>query len=190
MDIMAVAFKNYNQSFNENDIYNFVIERIKYFAQRESTNYDIINAVAALKLSDIYDIILRARVLHRYRYSKVDEFNDLVVGQKRVANILKNIEIDGRVIVRLFKDEQEKLLYDKSMRLKNEIIYNIKSAKYVEVLSSYFSLRPDIDKFFDEVMVMVDNKTIRENRLKLMKYIRELFMIFADFSEIIIEGEK
>lgn len=190
MAIIASAFDNYNQSFNEDDIYNFVIERIKYFAQRENTNYDIINAVAVLKLSDIYDIILRARVLHRYRYSKTDEFNDLVVGQKRVANILKNVKIDNRVIIRLFKDEQEKLLYDKSMQIKDEIDYNIKMKNYVEVLNSYFSLRPDIDKFFDEVMVMLDDKTIRENRLGLMKHIRELFLIFADFSEIIIEGKN
>jgi glycyl-tRNA synthetase beta chain len=51
-------------------------------------------------------------------------------------------------------------------------------------------MRSDIDKFFDDVMVMCDEQKLRNNRLALVKYINQLFMQFADFSEIVIEGEK
>jgi glycyl-tRNA synthetase beta chain len=51
-------------------------------------------------------------------------------------------------------------------------------------------MRVDIDKFFDDVMVMCDDKILRNNRLALVNYINSLFSQYADLSQIVIEGEN
>jgi glycyl-tRNA synthetase beta chain len=51
-------------------------------------------------------------------------------------------------------------------------------------------MREVIDKFFDDVLVMCEDKKLKENRLALVSFINDLFMQFADFSRIVIEGQK
>jgi glycyl-tRNA synthetase beta chain len=67
---------------------------------------------------------------------------------------------------------------------------NLEQRAYAEVLKMLLSMREVIDTFFDDVMVMCDDAALRKNRLALVKYINDLFMQYADFSEIVIEGEK
>ncbi|NIA22803.1 MAG: glycine--tRNA ligase subunit beta [Proteobacteria bacterium] len=192
-DFMAVISKSADKlggNYNSDKIYDFSIDRIINYVQNENIRYDIINAIAALKLTDIYDIILRSRILHRYRESSENEFNSLVTGQKRVANILKNIELSNNVNPALFREGQEKTLYNDCLKL-HEIIESLLSKRdYTGILNEYFKIRPSIDKFFDDVLVMDKNREIKGNRLALMKFLRNLFLKVADFSQIVIEGEK
>jgi glycyl-tRNA synthetase beta chain len=51
-------------------------------------------------------------------------------------------------------------------------------------------LRPAVDKFFDEVMVMVEDERVRANRLALLQTLLKEFSTVADFSEIVTEGAK
>jgi glycyl-tRNA synthetase beta chain len=52
------------------------------------------------------------------------------------------------------------------------------------------TIRPAVDKFFDKVMVMVDDEAIRANRLALLQMLLKEFSTIADFSEIVTEGGK
>ncbi|HHD82658.1 MAG TPA: glycine--tRNA ligase subunit beta, partial [Bacteroidetes bacterium] len=192
-DFMAVlmqAASKFDDNYDSHNIYDFFIDRIINFAQNENIRYDIINAIAALRLTDIYDIILRSRTLYRYRKSSEAEFNSLVTGQKRVANILKNIEISCDINPALLIEEQERILYNECLKLDGIIESLLKKRNYTEILNEYFKIRPTIDKFFDDVLVMDKKRELRENRLALMKFLRKLFLKVADFSQIVIEGEK
>jgi glycyl-tRNA synthetase beta chain len=60
---------------------------------------------------------------------------------------------------------------------------------YYSALSDAASLRPMLDRFFDEVMVMVDDERIRANRLAILKTLYTSFSTIADFSEIMTEGK-
>jgi glycyl-tRNA synthetase beta chain len=64
------------------------------------------------------------------------------------------------------------------------------SGAYGSAISYAASLRPLLDRFFDEVMVMVDDPQIRANRLALLSRIYKGFSTIADFSEIVTEGTK
>ena len=66
----------------------------------------------------------------------------------------------------------------------------LEQRSYTEVLKLLLAMRVDIDKFFDDVMVMCDDEDLRKNRLTLVNYINKLFLKFADFSQMVIEGEK
>ena len=60
---------------------------------------------------------------------------------------------------------------------------------YAEALVALSTLRPDIDLFFDKVMVMVEDERVRANRLALLQIALHEFSIIADFSEIVTEGK-
>ena len=59
---------------------------------------------------------------------------------------------------------------------------------YHEALHALVGLRPVIDAFFEAVMVNADDQAIRGNRLTLLKEVDELFMSFADFSQVVVQG--
>jgi glycyl-tRNA synthetase beta chain len=118
------------------------------------------------------------------------QFTKLVIGQKRVRNILKDIKKKGNVKTEFFKQPAEKKLYERGHGVASNLKVMLERGAYTEVLKILLGLREVIDKFFDDVMVMCDEKTLRNNRLALVSYINNLFMQFADFSKIVIEGGK
>jgi glycyl-tRNA synthetase beta chain len=59
---------------------------------------------------------------------------------------------------------------------------------YSQALEALVRLKPTIDAFFTAVMVNADDKTVRNNRLSLLKEVDDLFMAFADFSQIVVQG--
>ena len=59
---------------------------------------------------------------------------------------------------------------------------------YGQALDALVRLKPAIDAFFTAVMVNADDPTIRSNRLSLLKHVDDLFMSFADFSQIVVQG--
>jgi glycyl-tRNA synthetase beta chain len=61
---------------------------------------------------------------------------------------------------------------------------------YEAALLEIAKLRPAIDKFFDKVMVMVDDEHLRANRLALLQIVVKEFSTIADFSEIVTEGKE
>mgnify|MGYP003346710095 CR=1 FL=1 len=65
---------------------------------------------------------------------------------------------------------------------------SITAGEYGRVLEALVHLKPAIDDFFSAVMVNADDKAVRSNRLSLLKEVDELFMSFADFSQIVVQG--
>ena len=60
--------------------------------------------------------------------------------------------------------------------------------RYEAALEEIASLRPQVDAFFDAVMVMVPEAEVRANRLALLARITAEFSRIADFSEIVVAG--
>ena len=64
----------------------------------------------------------------------------------------------------------------------------MKAGDYGKALDSLVRLKPAIDAFFAAVMVNAEDKAIRSNRLSLLKEVDAVFMAFADFSQIVVQG--
>lgn len=110
---------------------------------------------------------------------------------KRPANIVqaakkKGIHF-GEVDESLFETDEEKTLFKDVRRFKGEIMQRPLDAQ--EDVAALRTLASPIDKFFDEVMVMVDDEVMRNNRLALLAEADALFRKIGDFSKIVIEGE-
>jgi glycyl-tRNA synthetase beta chain len=110
----------------------------------------------------------------------------LISANKRIANILKknnfidNIDIDKN----LLDLKVELTLFEILNDTKDKIEPMLKKQKYTEILNELTKLHKPIDQFFDEVMVMVDEKAIRNNRLALLRELRYQFLNVADISRL------
>ncbi len=172
------TLKELYRDFDINLLINFVLERLKKYYK---VNPSIINAVISTKELDLREIDKKIKALDKI--TKSSNFKEIFEVFKRVANISKDIDLNSnlRVDEKLFEKEEERVLYKKFLEIKSK-----KFSNYEEKLNALFSLKDDLEKFFDNVMVNVDDKSIRENRLNLIGSIYKEFRSIADIKEISI----
>jgi len=110
-----------------------------------------------------------------------EDFKDLILAFKRVVNILKN-RPTGSINETLLIQDEEKQLYQIFLNKKDQIVSALKDENYKQALKLLLELKPAIDNFFDNVLVMDKKEEIKNNRLNLLTNIRELFLLVADLS--------
>ncbi|MGC8797193.1 MAG: DALR anticodon-binding domain-containing protein [candidate division WOR-3 bacterium] len=132
------------------------------------------------------EALLRARSLAQFRTRP--EFEKLIIGQKRVANILRDQSVSGMPEERLLIEPAEKELFRQAQALAPELNQRLNQQEYTDALHLLLSLRPAIDRLFDDVLIMCPDPELRANRLKLLNYLRSLFYRIADLSEIVLDG--
>ena len=115
-----------------------------------------------------------------------DDFEPLAIAFKRVVNIIKEPVI-GKADIKVFEQDQEKALYERFLEIKTQVEKQLNKGDYQAMALSMAGLRESVDKFFDDVMVMVEDIKLRENRLRLLNEIREMFFLLADFSKLTTE---
>jgi len=144
----------------------------------------IIGVVIRLPL-DPFDQFLRIKALRKFQDRK--DFIDLITGFKRASQILKGLEIEKlpKLDPTLFKEKEEKELYSKMLELQPKLEDLLNKKEYIQYLETLLEFKELIDQFFDNVFVMVEEKKIRENRLKLLAEISSLFNSFGDFTYLI-----
>ncbi len=186
--LIADMLRAYNKEIDDSVLAEFFIERLTRYLQDKGYRYDEIKSVLATWNGDVADAKKRCEALKSFGDSP--EFVKLVIGQKRVRNILKNVKAAVTVDPELVKEPAEKALLRMGEKVRPDLYAMIESKNYPELLKLLLEMRPAIDQFFDDVLVMCEDKKLRENRLALVSTINELFLRFADFSQIVIEGEK
>lgn len=108
---------------------------------------------------------------------------ELLQAVKRVSNIVKANK-DVTIKDKLFKDDIEKLLYTDSKKIGEEIGKIILEKEYSDYFEKLFSLVPIINKYFDTVIVMDEDKNVRENRVNQLTYIMDLFNRIAYLNKL------
>jgi glycyl-tRNA synthetase beta chain len=157
---------------------SFFLERIsRYF----DANASVIQAVLKSGERDILEISKKVDALNET--VKQDGFKESFSTFKRVANIIKDMDIDKILEVdsKLFKREEEGALYE-AFRKVSETSYE----NYKENLDALFALKSPIDNFFDNVMVNAEDEKIKNNRKNLIALIYQNFKSIADIKEITV----
>ena len=165
----------------------FSEQRARGFLLEKGMRYDIADAVLGSGFEDIADVKKRAEALMKLRKSQ--DFERVVIGQKRVANILKGEPPPPPLRESLLKERAERNLFLSTREVEKPFTQSLTHRNYDRSLQILLTLRKPIDDLFDEVMVMVPENEIRNNRLALVKFIADHFRKVADFSKIVIEGE-
>jgi len=145
---------------------------------------DLVDAVLAAGFDDVVDARQRLEALASIK-SRPD-FVPLAVAFKRVANIReKAAEGAGAGVDRaLLREGAETALLDDLTSVEAEVAEMRRVRDYAAVLRAVASLKPSIDRFFEQVLVMADDPAVRANRLGLMKRVSDLFGDLADFRKI------
>ncbi len=112
------------------------------------------------------------------------DFQDLTTLFKRVTQILKNIDLSKLPAVnpQLFEYAVERDLFEKVNLLGPDLLQLEREKRYLEYLEKLLQFKPLIDLFFDNVFVMVEEETLRMNRLSLLKGLSDYFYRFGDLS--------
>ncbi len=146
---------------------------------------DLVEAVLSAGFDDIVSAQQRLEALSRLVSDP--SFESLATAFKRVGNIVEKQAKDvpaGKVDAKRLKEASEVRLAQACSAVRAKIGDLAKADDYPGVLKEIISLRPSVDAFFDEVMVMTDQREVRENRVRLLQEVRGLFSQVADFSKI------
>ena len=103
---------------------------------------------------------------------------------KRVTNIITKGNNNVTVKEKLFKEEIEKTLYAETKKVGEEAEKSVKENEYADYFEKMVSLAPTIDKYFETVIVMDEDKNVRENRINQLTYIKNLFDRIAYLNKI------
>ncbi len=169
------------------DFEDFLKERLRYILKEEGFRYDEVNSVVDISFDNPLDCLNRLRAIAAMRGSA--DFASVSQSFKRIKNILMKagLEIrgEGNVNTSLFNCDEERELEAAIRRITPRVRRASRRGDYQVAFESMASLRPQIDRFFDKVLVMAEDPAVRQNRLVLLRGLLQVFLELADVSEIV-----
>jgi glycyl-tRNA synthetase beta chain len=165
----------------EADVMEFIRTRFVNLHTSRGFPLDVVEAAVRARFDDPVDAYKRVEALNRWKQR--DDFDAIIIGFKRVVNILKDTQ-PAEVSEDLFQEEAERSLYASFKSVEQRCAPLIQRGAYFEALTIIAELKAPIDTLFDKVMVMVEDERLRGNRLGMLKEIAGLFANIADFSFI------
>jgi glycyl-tRNA synthetase beta chain len=182
----TLSSKDYDQALN-----SFFRERLEFYLRDVlGLAYDVVNAALAAGADDVVDAVARAQAVAAVRPSS--DFESISVAFKRMKNILRQAAETNKKVADPFdaaalSEAEEKKIAAAVPQVATDVNALRASGRYEQALVEISRLRPDVDAFFDKVMVMVEDETLRANRLGLLQTLVREFSSIADFSEIVTE---
>ena len=171
------------------DLLVFFADRLKVQLREQGARHDLVDAVFALEGQDDLLLIVR-RVEALAQFLDSEDGKNLLAGYRRATNIIRieekkdNRHYTGAPQAKLYREAEEKTLAKVIETAEAEASRAIAKEDFAAAMGAMAKLRPSVDSFFDKVTVNVDDKPLRENRLKLLNQIREATGAVADFSKI------
>jgi glycyl-tRNA synthetase beta chain len=192
VDIISYSLNQYNKLGLDKPETNQVIQgffhqRINWYLQQQSIEYDVIDSVMHIEFGNILHLLERAKAVQDFKAN--EDFIKLVIGFKRVSNIIKDEKAQLSIKESLFTEQAETKLFTTLGLLESKIEAELEKLNYTQVLNQLVSIRPVIDKFFDDVLVNTDDDKLRLNRYALLLEIRKAFLQVADISLLVVEGK-
>ena len=185
-DLLQVAADNHNnlpaREGLEDKVLDFMLDRFRAWYEGEGIAVEVFLSVLAVKPSRPLEFDKRVKAVSHFR--TLSEAEALAAANKRVSNILskQNVNAAQPVSESLLSDTAEKNLATSIAAKQTLLAPLFADADYKAILEQLADLRPDVDRFFDEVMVMADDDAVRDNRLALLSQLRSLFLGVADIS--------
>ncbi|MGN6904415.1 glycine--tRNA ligase subunit beta, partial [Neisseria sp. P0015.S006] len=188
---MANSLEQQHFVFN---ITSFIETRLAILLQNEYSQ-DVISAVlkgpkqnpeeskegARLWFHKLYN--LHAKLQAVAAFKQLPEAAALAAANKRVQNLLKKADAElGEVDESLLQQDEEKALYAAAQSLQPKIAAAVAEGNFQTALSELASVKPQVDAFFDSVMVMAEDAAVKQNRLNLLNRLAEQMNAVADIA--------
>jgi glycyl-tRNA synthetase beta chain len=168
---------------------SFFAERLRVHLRDQGARHDLVDAVFALRnQDDLVSIVRRVEALGKFL--DTEDGKNLLAGYKRATNIIRieekkdGREYTGAPDAKLYQQAEEKALAKAIDAARAEATRAVAAEDFEAAMRAMAKLRPHVDAFFDKVTVNINDKPLRENRLKLLNEIRAATRAVADFSRI------
>ena len=162
---------------------SFILDRLKSWYQDQGISQDVFAAVMARNPTHPWDIHQRMEAVNEFRHRP--ESQALAAANKRVRRLLSK-EAAGMTLDSMDENlcvlEAEKQLAAILLKKQKSVEPLFQEGHYGKALAELASLKEPVDRFFEEVMVMVDDAALQRNRLALLNRLQQLFLHVADIS--------
>lgn len=162
------------------DVIEFFITRTKVMMRDAGNSIDAIDAVLSAGIQEPVELINRVSALEAARSEQPEVFEDLATAYAR-ANNLCDSKLGTEVNEGLLS-EVEQALVRAVCQAESNVASALENNNYAAALSELAALRKPIDLFFENTMVMDEDQTLRENRLRLLNSFVAVFANVADFA--------
>ncbi|WP_457575461.1 glycine--tRNA ligase subunit beta [Desulfomarina sp.] len=140
-----------------------------------------VSAVVSVVFDEVNDCLKRIRAFDAIR--REPSFTVLAASYKRIRNIIKDNR-DTEVSTDLFVEVAEKQLYSLFLEAGEKMTDYVSRQEYEKALKVMLEMKEPVDSFFDDVMVMAEDRDIRKNRLNLLTAIGDLILQIGDISRM------
>lgn len=180
LDLTEEVLAGYQK--NRATLLAFINDRIdQYIREHTQVSPDLIKATRGAQTTDIVEKVEIVHALNNFKQD--DHYKEKTESIKRVLNLTKDFTDEREISVDQFETTSEQQLFTALKELENKWDQDEFNVQHISLLTD---LSPYIDKFFEENMVMVEDESIRNNRLSLLNRIATLAQSVADFSELVI----
>ncbi|KPN71991.1 glycine--tRNA ligase subunit beta [Neisseria sp. 83E34] len=185
-DLLQTAYNSFPQGkLADNtvaEVADFMQARLAVLLQNDHPQ-DIVAAVLAKQPSRLNDLSAKLQAVAAFK--QLPEAAALAAANKRVQNLLKKADAElGEVNESLLQQDEEKSLFSAAQALQPKIEAALAAQDFQTGLSELASVKPQVDAFFDHVMVMADDAAIKQNRLNLLKQLADLMNAVADIAQL------
>lgn len=172
------------------DLLAFFAERVRTLLETSAYNFAYDEIAAAMEAgwaSSLTDLVNRTDAIKATR----DEANFLSIldSAKRIANITAGHDSTAVDRAKL-ENETEQRLNELADVVGDQIAELVSGRHYIDALRSFAALAPELEKFFDDVMVMVDDEAVRKNRMSLLRKVGNSVAKIADVTKIVVDRSE
>jgi glycyl-tRNA synthetase beta chain len=164
----------------------FVFDRLRGYLKDTGASTNEIESIVSQRPDRL--AIVPAQLAAVKSFAALTESESLSAANKRVANILRKAEeskeVIGNVNASLMLDSEEKALHAALLNVTPTANKLFESGDFTGYLKSFAALKAPVDAFFDKVMVMAEDKSVRANRLALLRELRDAMNKVADLSKL------
>ena len=186
LDLLQLAQVEYGDKLtNENvvnDVPDFLFARYRATYQANGFSAELIQSVLDRRPTKPVDFDKRIQAVAKFQV--LPEAAPIAAANKRISNILAKVkgDISDEINVDLLSESAEKALSEKLIALEATLAPLFAKKDYESALFELASLQAPVDAFFDNVMVMAEDEAVKQNRLAMLKRLRNLFLQVADVS--------
>ncbi len=165
----------------KDQVLEFIRLRFEHDMVACGSRTEVVQAATSVAFDDVVETASRIKALEVI--SGKDQFSVLAGSFKRIRNIIKENQ-STLVDESLFVEKAEQHLYETLEQVRSSCIPLLKSQQYEQALDMMLKVKEPVDSFFEDVMVMADDKAIRQNRLNLLTGLGNLVLSIGDISRM------
>lgn len=184
IDIAAEVFGPRADVAIRNDLLDFFAERVRTLLEIQFAYDEVAAAMEAGWASSLTDLVDRVSALRAIRNEP--NFLSILDSAKRIANITEG-HASARVETSRLENEVERRLDQLAALVGDQIDEMIAEKQYRRALESFAAMAPELETFFREVMVMVEDEAVRKNRMSLLRKVGGTVMKIADVTKIVVD---